>query len=344
MITRTTTTLLAVPFLTACAGVTRAAPPPLPPSAAPRGWDEMAQPVQTVTPGIDEVASKWRLPESSPWAAYQKDTLFAALGSTERVIELPHVQELDAVMDAERAAEIVGRVGLPDNTMWVVDLRGAASVAFGATLSQRSARAVAPVLTFNNWPAQNELVPAEETLAALVTMRPTLPPEDRSTPWSTDGGTPVFLLDAWRLAYKDQWPDDEVTDNRYMLTPSDLPSPEVLQARGIHQVLYVVENLAVTKVEEDDLHETFAAYQEAGITIAIVDLAWLFALDAPARWDQALYIRRLPIEPRKTVTHDEWFFRRAHSGFGGIHVYAGGNHGFGMGIGIGGGHGGHGGG
>jgi hypothetical protein len=300
----------------------------------------MAAPQQTIAPSTAEVAARWVLPESNPWAAYDKMTLLASLGATDRVIELPHVQELDVVLDAQRAAEVVARVGLPEDTMWLLDLRGAASVAFAATLSKASSQGVAPVMTFNNWPAQNELVPAEETLAALVTMQPKLPSP-------SDPGIPVFLLDAWRLAYRHERPDDETTDNRYMLTPSDLPDVAVLQSRGVRHVMYVVENLSVTTTEEDDLHESFAAYQAAGITISMVDLRWLFALENPSRWDERLYDRRLFVEPRVTIMDDELFYRRAHGGFGGVHVYGGGvGHGFGAGIGQGahGGHGGHGGG
>jgi hypothetical protein len=258
-------------------------------------------PRQIVVPGMGEVATRWLLPESSPWAPYNRMTLLAALGSTARVAPLPRVQELAA----RRAAEMVARAGLPDATMWVIDLHGAASVVFGATLSQRSARPVAPVLTFNDWPAKNELVPAEEALAALVTMEPKRLAEG-------EPGAPVFLLDSWRLANKDEWPEDLVTDNRYMLTPSDLPIPSVLSALGIAHVLYVVENLGVTTTEEDDLHEAFAAYQGARITISMVDLGWLFdeAFQDPARWHHALFHHILRIEPRITPREDLQFYRR----------------------------------
>ncbi len=335
MLARTTASLtIPAILLTACATTRPGALAQVPPSASVPQWDEMAAPKRMYAPSMDEIAARWLLPQSSPWAAYDKMTLLAALGSTDRVIELPNVSELDVVLDAQRAAEVVARVGVP-NALWVVDLRGAASVAFAASLSQASSQSIAPVLTFNNWPAQDELVPAEETLAALVSMQPRLPTSE------ADHGIPVFLLDAWRLAYKNERPDDETTDNRYMLTPSDLPAPEVLLSRGINSVMYVVENLAVTTTEEDDLHETFAAYQESGITITMVDLRWLFALDNPARWDERRERNRLIIEPRVTLLQDEHFYRRAHGGFGGVQVYSGGGgHGFGAGI----GHGGHGGG
>jgi len=224
--------------------------------------------------------------------------------------------------------------------MWLVDMRGAASVAFGAALSNLSPEAVTPILTFNNWPAELEVVPAEETLSALVAMRPT----HRAAP---DGGQPVFLLDAWRLAYRNETPDDEATDNRYMLTPSDFPDAAALLARGIDHVLYVVESRTTTTTEEDDLQQTLLAYQHAGIAVSIVDLAWLARREAPVRWDE--YLREVPltIDPdRITVVSDPGFYVRAQGGFGGVHVYPGSHPPFhgGAGWGIGGGHGGHGGG
>ena len=51
--------------------------------------------------------------------------------------ELPRVAELDVVIEAEQAARVVANVGLPEDTMWMVDLRGAASVAFGAAHAKR---------------------------------------------------------------------------------------------------------------------------------------------------------------------------------------------------------------
>ena len=80
---------------------------------------------------------------------------------------MPDINGLDVVRRAQAAASRLATQGVPPDTMWVIDLRGAASVAFGATLSQEASRPVAPVMTFNNWPADNEVVPAEQTLAAL---------------------------------------------------------------------------------------------------------------------------------------------------------------------------------
>jgi hypothetical protein len=321
---------LAVPtaLLTSACGPTREW---IPPSTAVAYWNDVPAPAAVVLPSQEEVGARWILPGSNPWAAYQKMTLIASLDSAQHLTDLPRVQELEVVLDAQRAAEAVSQAGLPDDAMWVVDLRGAASVAFGAALSASSPAPVAPVMTFNNWPAENEFVPAEETLAALVSMQPRLPP-------LTESGQPVFLLDAWRLAYHDEVPDEEVTDNRYMLTPADLPDPAVLLARGIHHVLYVVQSLQTTTTEEDDLHETFLAYARAGIVLSIVDLPWLQHLvDCPARWEEHLREQPLFIDPdRVTIVEDPLFYVRAHGGFGGLHVY-GGNRGYGWSVGHGGG-------
>ena len=49
---------------------------------------------------------------------------------------------------------------------------GAASIAFASSLARYSNQPIAAIPTFNNWPAENELVPAEETLTAMIEMPP----------------------------------------------------------------------------------------------------------------------------------------------------------------------------
>jgi hypothetical protein len=324
--------LLAIPaaYLTSACAATQAW---IPPSETALGWDEVPLPRAVVIPPANDVAAQWLLPAQNPWAAYQKATLVSALGTAAHAADLPNVYELDVVLDAQEAARTVASVGLPEDTMWMVDLRGAASVAFGATLSTLSDQPVAPILTFNNWPAEDEVIPAEETLAALVQMQPKLPSP-------AEASVPIFLLDAWRLAYREEEPDDESTDNRYMLTPADLPDPNTLVSRGIRHVLYVVESLRTTTTEEDDLQQTLLSYQAAGITVSMVDLAWLSGVQGPARWDDRLRDCYLTIDPNRiTVVDDPIFYRRAHGGFGGLGVLRGhhGHHGL-KGFGAWGGH------
>src|SRR5439155_1196693 len=91
----------------------------------------------------------------------------------------------------------VGNLGAPPDAMWVVDMRGAASVAFAASLSNASPAPIAPIATFNNWPAENELVPAEEALAAMIDFTPRIPGEN------TTQATPVVMLDGPRALLLD---------------------------------------------------------------------------------------------------------------------------------------------
>src|SRR5262249_23495966 len=142
-------------------------------------------------PGQEEALAQWQLPSSSPWAPYEKLTLLTALDASRSFDDMPDVMMLEAVQRAARAAANVAQGGLPADTLGIVDGRGGASVPFGALLPRNARESVACIPPFNNWPAEEELVPAEETLAAMVALPPRLAPE---------GGPParpVFLLDSW---------------------------------------------------------------------------------------------------------------------------------------------------
>lgn len=226
--------------------------------------------------------------------------------------ELPDVSRLLTVNNALAAAAQVAASGLPDDAMWVVDLRGPAAVAFGSYLSHHAQQPVSVVPTFNNWPASNELIPAEETLAALATMLPQAPPPE------AQGTRPVFLLDAWRLAFRSEEIPEDVVDNRYYLTPADLPDAQRLREQGIRHVLYVVELRADVETEEDDLNAIFAAYQQAGIAVHFVDLALLAGRSPAVPWVEVLRQSEFVIVPRRTIIYDSAFYLRARGGFGGL--------------------------
>jgi hypothetical protein len=279
--------------------------------------EDPSLPLQSVSlPSRDELVSQWQLPADNPWAPYEKFTLPSFLDQARGVGALPDIGGLADVQAARRAAAFASDAGLLPGTLFVIDLRGAASVAFGSELSHRSGQSVAVVPTFNNWPADDELVPAEETLAAMIAMPPRL--MDAAAP----AAVPVFLLDAWRLAYKDDEIDDSIVDNRYMLSASDLPSVEVLASQRIERVIYVVEDRHAVAREEDDLNDLFQAYDDAGIEIDIVDLAWFGGEVFPA--GPQMWVRleacHLTVYPRVTVIHDGRFYARARGGFGGAHA------------------------
>ncbi len=283
-----------------------------------RGADPVVNRQITLPTDVDAVAA-WSLPPTSLWSRYEKLTLLTYLADVPVTATMPDVTALDVVRRAELAASRLAGAGIPADTMWVVDLRGAASVAFGAKLSEESVQPVAPVITFNNWPADNEVVPAEQTLSALVTMRP------RPLAAGEMQATPVFLLDAWRLALRDVQPDPMAVDNRYVLLSSDFPDPATLRARGIRRIVYVVEDRAQTTTEEDDFHEVALAYQDAGLSLALVDLQQLSGLDFAApegsndtRWAYWLEDWSYSVRFRSTIFDDPGFYGRARGGFGGV--------------------------
>jgi hypothetical protein len=285
---------------------------PWTPGAGVTHFAQPPEPAQIVLPGRDEAVRRWQLPAGDPWAPYAKYTLLSALDAVSRPIELPDVRSLEEVRLAAAAGYQVGAEGLPAGTIFVVDMRGAASVAFGVALSRAARQSVSVVPTFNNWPGEEELVPAEETLAALATMTPQLP---------ADGGAssgPVFLLDSWRLAYRHEEPGEATYDNRYILTPGDLPDVESLRIRGVQRLVYVVEDLDETSVEEDDLNAVFFGWQQAGMKIAMLDLARLEQPMDAALWNEAFVEDALLVKPRRTVLEDPAFYVLARGGFGGV--------------------------
>jgi hypothetical protein len=290
---------------------------PWTPSVSVAFWSEDVPPGRDVIlPPASELARRWQLPPQSPWAPWSKGTLISAVDAMGGRAVLPDVTRLGVVAEAHAAAVHLAKVGLPEGTLWVVDLRGAASAVFAARLSRDAKEPIAPVVTFNNWPSVDGLVPAEETLAGLVAFSPHLPPDDAPS------AHPVFALDSWRLAYRFDDPGDDVYDNRYMLMPGDLPDAATLRARGISRVVYVVEDLDDAEVEEDDLHPSFRAWQAAGIAIHMVDLPFLKKVPAPVSgsWPVDWAVRLAPqqhrVRDRYTLVDDPFFYARARAGFG----------------------------
>ena len=276
-------------------------------------WSEAPAVRDYTLPAQGDALRRWQLPPGDPWAPYAKYTLLTSLDSAPQQVELPDVGMLDEVGRAKVAARRVAEEGMPADTMWIVDMRGAASVAFGTTLSNAAREPVRLVPTFNNWPATDELIPAEETLAALTTMMPR--PPDEVEP----GARPVFLLDAWRLAYRFDEPGDDTYDNRYILSSSDLPDVDTLRAHGIRRIVYLVSTLDDVGVEEDDVHDAFLEWERAGIPIAMVDVDRMQSIVA-TQWDQIWQEDGLIVEPRVTLMDEPSFYVRARGGFGGIHA------------------------
>jgi len=69
--------------------------------------------------------------------------------------------------------------------------------------------------------------------------------------------------------------------------------------------------------EEDDLNESFLAYQADGVEIDMVDLDWFDSLEAnPSPLWALLEPHRLHVRARPTVIESAAFYARARGGFG----------------------------
>ena len=293
---------------------------PWTPSVSVAFWaEDVPEGTDVALPSSSELARAWQLPSDVAWSRYTKGTLMSSVDPMGGTATLPDVRSLEVVAQAQEAAANVARGGLPASTLWVVDLRGAASCAFASRLSDAAKEPIAPVVTFNNWPADESVVPADETLAGLIAFEPKVLPPD------TKSAVPVFVLDSWRLAYRFDQPSDEVYDNRYMVMASDLPDAATLRAQGITRVVYLVEDLDDAEVEEDDLHASFAAWQAAGVGIYMVDLAFLNDVPPPVNgswlvdWNARLGPEAYRVRDRYTLVDDPIFYGRARAGFGFAH-------------------------
>jgi hypothetical protein len=166
----------------------------------------------------------WSPPQESPWSAYAKPTLFAAIPARPDRI-FPHQAPISG-----RPPD--GKPPVPDRTAVMLDLQGCVSVAYAAWLVRRLG--MQPVPLFNNWPHPKGLVDADRTLSALLYYLPWVALEgamrDPKAP-------PLFLLDRGRLGAK--LPTASDFDNRYFHNEADLPSGATLRRNGVDRILYI---------------------------------------------------------------------------------------------------------
>lgn len=195
------------------------------------------------------------------WQAFHAPTLASSLQASDaepllRTIPCQDSPAMRAAHGRARALrELLEQAEAPERLLVVVDLLGPESVAFAAGLQPLATA----VFQFANWPHPRGVVPAHETLAALLFHRPTFvsAPSDPKRP-------AVFVLDRNRLAPYANEP--ERFDNRYVVR---LPSATTLRTMQIERIVYVVPEGAPEQ-ELDDCNDAFVAYRAAGIEVRLV--------------------------------------------------------------------------
>jgi hypothetical protein len=198
--------------------------------------------------------------------------------------------------------DLLSQTKNPEETMFIADLAGPESVAFGAGMSGGAD----VVIDFENWPHPLGVVRSHETLGALIYYAALI--EERKKKLAPSA-PPLLLLDKQRLApYKDA---EGQFDNRYLAT---VPLAPTLRKWGVKHVLYVVENRS-QKQESDDLNDEFVEYKDAKIDAAILPLSDLKAVTENVT-------RKAPDGTTQTVRERHYYYGGSHgSHLGFFHYY-----------------------
>jgi hypothetical protein len=170
----------------------------------------------------------------------------------------------------------------------IIDLPGPQAVAAAAAM----AGAFAPVVTIDNLPHPAGVVPAADTLAALVYWRPELV-ATRTT--RSPGAPPLFILEGERMRPYGNEPGR--FDNR---SRARLPDAAGFRALGVERILYVRQQRGAV-AEADDLNGLFTACAGSGIEVrhlALDSLDRFTALDGDQarRWFWQNYAWGRPAE------------------------------------------------
>jgi hypothetical protein len=231
------------------------------------------------------------LPQQPAYLPYYVPTLFQSLsggsGLDLRARMRPvHTDEMDH--DFARGVALAAtfqQAGWPTDTAVVIDAPGPRAVAVAAGLAER----FDPIFTFGNWPHPLGVVPAHQTLGAMLYY---LPLFERARQMRPTPAAPVWVLDSNRLQpYIDA---DRQFDNRYFV---QMPSAEQLNALGIRHILYVS---AQDGVERDDLNHDFCDLAGKGVDVKMI------ALSDFMRADSAIAENNLPLPLPLPLPEEPW--------------------------------------
>ena len=202
-------------------------------------------------------------PRAEEWQPFFVPTLLQSLAqpSLNAQIRPIHTNDMeDAYQRAEGLRNLISQSPNANRTLIVADLPGPASIAAGAALADIAT--LVPV--FDNWPHPLGVVPAHETLGAMVYYAHEIE-EKRGK--LTAQAPAVMLLDSQRLSpYSDE---DKQFDNRSL---AKLPPAAQLKQRGIEQVIYLVKDQNQT-TELDDINDDMVEWQKNGINVRLLKLS-----------------------------------------------------------------------
>lgn len=220
---------------------------------SPDGWKQYKNPAK--------LRAVWE-PSEAEWKPYVSSELVNSLSqpSLESSIQPVHSNTMDEAYSRGLGMKaLLQESKNPGSTALVVDLPGPEAVAFAAALSDYADI----VMTFDNWPHPNGVVPSAQTLGALLYYSEEVAANKAKR---EKDGPVLFVMDSNRLAtYKDA---GNAFDNRYIAT---MPTAANLKKNNIEGLIYAAPDKS-RSTELDDLNEDFVAYREAGIDIQMMPL------------------------------------------------------------------------
>ncbi len=167
-----------------------------------------------------------------------------------------------------------------DDTAFIIDLPGVASVALGLSFAARGACLV-PL--FNTTPGRDEYVPTSALAHALTSAARQLAPRPH--------GPPVFLLDVERKR-RPLFPFRDGYDNRWYVFDSDFPTAEQLAEAGLRRLVVVTD-----REVGDDLRDALIGHSRLERLVVNVTVAGAGPIPFPR--DGLAVVRGLAVVGRK---------------------------------------------
>lgn len=202
-------------------------------------------------------------PSSATWQPFFVPTLLQSLGQNTLRNQVQPFNSNDMRETYERAAglkELISQASNNAQTLIISDLPGPSSIALGAALADTND--IIP--TFDNWPHPLGVVPAHETLGAMLYYASEI--EEQKKKLKADAPA-VLLLDNRRLAaYRDE---ESQFDNRYL---AKIPPIDQLKQRGVENILYIVRD-EQQREELDDLNDEFVEFEKNNIGVRMLRLS-----------------------------------------------------------------------
>jgi len=216
----------------------------------------------------DRLLNAWSPPKGSFFEKFQKTKAIEAIEKIAGEIK-PRYSE-DERRSEQGVENLINSGLLGEDTAVILDSGGAHSVAMAVKLVEQGYQ---PVVMFDTTPNPHGSNRAEQGLAALLYFAHEVDQFKKHGEVNKES-PPVFIMDTHRndsIIKK-----EEVINNNYSYSESDLPSAEELKRRGIRKIIYLNEGDQNGRIQSDyqsidrvakDLKQVVKNWEQSGLQI-----------------------------------------------------------------------------